>query len=190
MLELERSLSQSGPRAPQKDVSMMKVTPLLRVSSLLLVAGLAVTATPVLAQMIGSQDPSAVAKLLRDRGQTAIITVDQYNDPFIETSVGNVDYNIIFYGCTVHEDCTSFALRAQRNSTGRASFESMNSWNTDQRWTKLYTADVNSAILEMDFLFTQSPMTQDSFAAYLDIWDRSLRQFVRYIDDGEYDFVE
>ena len=163
---------------------------MFRIAGLFLAAGFATMAHPAVAQMIASQDPDAVAKLLRDRGQTAIVTVDQYNDPFIETSIGNVDYNIVFYGCTAHEDCTSLALRAQRNSPGRASFEAMNDWNTDQRWTKLYTADVNSAILEMDFLFAHGPMTRESFAAYLDLWDRSLQQFVRYIDDGEYDFVE
>ncbi len=163
---------------------------MFRIAGLFLAAGFATMAHPAVAQMIASQDPAAVAKLLRDRGQTAIVTVDQFNDPFIETSVGNVDYNIIFYGCTEHEDCTSLALRAQRNSAGRASFEAMNDWNTDQRWTKLYTADVNSAILEMDFLFADGPMTRESFAAYLDLWDRSLQQFVRYIDDGDYDFVE
>jgi hypothetical protein len=145
---------------------------------------------PASAQMISSQDPASIAKLLRDRGQTAIITVDQFNDPFIETSVDNVDYNIIFYGCTDHEACTSMSLRAQRMSAGRASFEAMNRWNTDQRWTKLYTADINSAILEMDFLFADGGMSQAAFAAYLDIWDRSVEQFVRYIDNGDYEFVQ
>jgi hypothetical protein len=147
-------------------------------------------AMPAFAQMISSRDPDGIAKLLRDRGQNAIITVDEFNDPFIETSVDNVDYNIIFYGCTEHEDCTSLALRTQRMSAGRASFEAMNTWNTEQRWTKLYTADVNSAIMEMDFLFREGPMSEASFAAYLDIWDRSVAQFVRFIDDGDYEFVE
>lgn len=165
--------------------------PRLTVSASLLLLGVTLgAASPASAQMISSQDPAGLAKLLRERGQTAIITVDEFNDPFIETSVDNVDYNIIFYGCENHEDCTSLTLRAQRISTGNASYEAMNQWNFDQRWTKLYTADVNSAILEMDFLFSQSPMTQQAFAAYLDIWDRSLEQFVRYIDDGEYSFVE
>ncbi len=147
-------------------------------------------AMPALAQTISSQDPDGIAKLLRDRGQTAIITVDEFNDPFIETSVDNVDYNIIFYGCTEHQDCTSLALRTQRMSAGRASFEAMNTWNTEQRWTKLYTADVNSAIMEMDFLFREGAMSEAAFAAYLDIWDRSVAQFVRFIDDGDYEFVE
>lgn len=142
------------------------------------------------AQMISSQDPASIAKLLRDRGQTAIVTVDEFNDPFIETSVDNVDYNIIFYGCTEHEACTSLSLRAQRMSSGRASFEAMNNWNTEQRWTKLYTADVNSAILEMDFLFHDEAMSRSAFAAYLDIWDRSVAEFVRFIDDGDYEFVD
>jgi hypothetical protein len=66
----------------------------------------------------------------------------------------------------------------------------MNTWNTEQRWTKLYTADVNSAIMEMDFLFREGAMSEASFAAYLDIWDRSVAQFVRFIDDGDYEFVE
>jgi hypothetical protein len=151
---------------------------------------LSTLAVPAFAQMISSQDPNGLAKLLRDRGQIAIITVDEFNDPFIETSVDNVDYNIIFYGCIEHQDCTSLALRTQRMSAGRASFEAMNTWNTEQRWTKLYTADVNSAIMEMDFLFREGPMSEASFAAYLDIWDRSVAQFVRFIDDGDYEFVE
>lgn len=156
----------------------------------LVVAAIWLLALPASAQMISSQDPAGIAKLLRDRGQTAIITVDEFNDPFIETSVDNVDYNIIFYGCTEHEACTSLSLRAQRMSSGRASFEEMNNWNTEQRWTKLYTADVNSAILEMDFLFLEQAMSEPAFTAYLDIWDRSVAEFVRFIDDGDYEFVE
>lgn len=146
--------------------------------------------TPVFAQDVSSRDPDGIADLLRARGQTVIVTVDEFNDPFIETSVDNMDYNILFYGCVAHKECTSFSLRAQRMSAGAASFEAMNDWNTDQRWTKIYTADINSAILEMDFLFSQAPLGEATFAAYLDIWDRSLVQFARYIDDGAYDFVE
>lgn len=151
-----------------------------------------VVAMPVFAQaqLISSQDPAGIAKLLRDRGQVAIVTVDEFNDPFIETSVDNVDYNIIFYGCVDHQDCTSLALRTQRMSSGNASFEAMNSWNTGQRWTKLYTADINSAIMEMDFLFREGGISEAAFSAYLDIWDRSVAEFVRFIDDGDYEFVE
>lgn len=156
----------------------------------LVIAAIWPLALPASAQMISSQDPAGIAKLLRDRGQTAIITVDEFNDPFIETSVDNIDYNIIFYGCTEHEACTSLSLRAQRMSSGRASFEEMNNWNTEQRWTKLYAADVNSAILEMDFLFLEQAMSEPAFTAYLDIWDRSVAEFVRFIDDGDYEFVE
>ncbi len=142
------------------------------------------------AQEISAKDPASIAELLRERGQTAIVTVDKFNDPFIETSAANIDYNILFYGCLAHKDCTSLSLRAQRIAAGTASFEAMNQWNTDQRWTKLYTDDVNSATIEMDFLFLEAPMNSANFSAYLDIWDRSLTQFVRYIDDGEYDFVD
>ena len=141
------------------------------------------------AQDITTQDPAGIAKVLRDRGQVVIVTVDEFDDPFIETSVDNVDYNILFYGCVNNEGCTSLSLRAQRISTGRASFEAMNQWNTEQRWTKLYTADINSAILEMDLLFRGGPMSLEAFSAHLDIWDRSVGEFVRYIDDGNYAFI-
>jgi hypothetical protein len=151
---------------------------------------LAISSTVALAQDISARDPDRIAQLLRERGQTAIVTVDKFNDPFIETSAANIDYNILFYGCLAHKDCTSLSLHAQRIAVGTASFEAMNQWNTDQRWTKLYTDDVNSATMEMDFLFLEAPMNAANFSAYLDIWDRSLAQFVRYIDEGEYDFVD
>ncbi len=142
------------------------------------------------AQTISSQNPQGVADFLTARGQTVIVTVDEFDDPFIETSVNNIDYNILFYGCVQHAACTSFSLRAQRTSNGTSSFEAMNEWNLEQRWTKIYTADINSAILEMDFLFTSDPLPRNAFGAYLDIWDRSLAQFVRYVDDGQFDYVE
>lgn len=154
-----------------------------------LFAGCSVLAGPASAQTITSKDPDGIASLLRERGQVVIVTVDEFNDPFIETSVGNVDYNMFFYGCDEHVACTSVSLRAQRISSGGASFAVMNQWNTDQRWTKLYTADINSAILEMDLLFGDGAMSEGVFAAYLDIWDRSLEEFVRYIDEGTYEFI-
>lgn len=162
------------------------------VASALALALLTMFALPSagLAQDISSRDPASIAKLMRERGQTVIVTVDEFGDPFIETSANNVDYNIFFYGCTEHSACTSLSLRAQRMSAGRASDEALNGWNTNQRWTKLYSADANSVIMELDLLFAGRPMSEEGFAAYLDIWERSLAQFVRFVDDETYDFVE
>lgn len=143
---------------------------------------------------VSAGDPEGIAKLLRERGQTAILTIDEFNDPLIETSTGNADYSVWFYGCTAHRDCRSILLRATRMSPGRASYEAMNSWNADQRWTKVYSADVNAAVLEMDVSFRagsmSAAMSAEAFSSVLDIWDGSLEQFVRFIDDGEYAFVE
>lgn len=147
-------------------------------------------ALPSVAQTISSQDPASIAKLLRDRNQTVIVTVDEYGDPFIQTSFDNVDYNVLFYGCTDHEMCDSVSLRAQRHGVGSASYEAINRWNTDQRWTKLYTVQANSATLEMDLLFLDGPMSAEAFASHLDVWERSLSEFARYIDGGSYEFVD
>lgn len=145
---------------------------------------------PVAAQMVSSQDPASIAKLLRDRDQTVIVTVDAFGDPFIETSFDNIDYNVLFYGCTVHEMCNSISLRAQRFGVGSASYEAVNRWNTDQRWTKLYTAEANSATLEMDILFLNGPISMEAFTSHISVWERSLREFARYLDGGNYEFVE
>lgn len=145
---------------------------------------------PAAAQTVSSADPAGLVKQLQERGQTAILTVDEFGDPFIETSSGNVDYNMLFYGCVRHAGCTSVSLRAQRMSPGEAPIEALNRWNTDQRWTKLYSADVNSVIMEMDLLFEPGGMQAVSFDAWLDLWDKSLIEFARFIDDGGYSFVE
>lgn len=147
-------------------------------------------ALPSAAQTVSSQDPASIAKVLRDRDQTVIITIDEFGDPFIETSFGNIDYNVLFYGCTVHEMCDSVSLRAQRFGVGSASYEAVNRWNTDQRWTKLYTAETNSATLEMDLLFLDGPISIESFASHISVWERSLSEFARYIDGGSYEFVD
>lgn len=147
-------------------------------------------ALPLQAQTVSSQDPASIAKLLRDRNQTAIVTIDEFGDPFIETSFENVDYSVLFYGCTEHELCNSVSLRAQRFGVGSTSYEAVNRWNTDQRWTKLYTANANSATLEMDLMFLDGPMSVEGFALHLDVWERSLREFSRYVDGGSYEFVD
>ena len=157
---------------------------------LLAAAALLALAVPAAAQTVSSSEPSSILKQLQERGQTAILTVDEYGDPFIETSSHNTDYNLFFYGCVRHEACTSVSFRAQRMSPGAATLDSLNRWNTDQRWTKLYTADVNSVIMEMDMLLAPGGMRAVTFDAYLDLWDKSLIEFVRYIDDGGYSFVE
>lgn len=147
-------------------------------------------ALPSAGQTVSSQDPASIAKLLRDRDQTVIITVDEFGDPFIETSFNNIDYNVLFYGCTAHELCSSLSLRAQRFGVGSASYEAVNRWNTDQRWTKLYTDEANSATMEMDLLFRDGPISVAAFVSRIDIWERSLLEFARYIDGGSYEFVE
>ena len=152
-------------------------------------SGAAFSYGPATAQSVSSAEPGGLAKLLRERGQSAIVTIDEFNDPLIETSVNNIDYQLLFYGCTDHQACTSISLRAQRISPGRASFEAMNAWNADQRWTKVFTPEINSAILEMDVWFGDHAMTRAQFEDMLDIWERSLVQFVRFIDDGDYALI-
>lgn len=147
-------------------------------------------ALPSAAQTVSSQDPGSIAKLLRERDQTVIMTIDEFGDPFIETSFDNIDYNVLFYGCVAHEMCNSVSLRAQRFGVGSATFEAVNRWNTDQRWTKLYTEQANSATLEMDLLFTDGPISVEAFASYIDVWERSLREFASYIDGGDYEYVD
>lgn len=171
---------------PQRWMMMLQVmkTTVLGALAFLLMA------LPSAAQTVSSQDPASIAKLLRDRDQTVIITVDEFGDPFIETSFNNIDYNVLFYGCTAHELCNSVSLRAQRFGVGSASYEAVNRWNTDQRWTKLYTAEANSATLEMDLLFQDGPISVEAFVSRIDIWERSLSEFARYIDGGSYEFVE
>ncbi|MEM6711085.1 MAG: YbjN domain-containing protein [Pseudomonadota bacterium] len=157
--------------------------------SLALVFTASLAAGPASAQAVLSAQPHSIAKVLRARGQATILTVDEFDDPFIETSIDNIDYTILFYGCTEHQNCTSISLRAHRVSPGRASHEAMNAWSRDQRWTKLYTNDVNAAVLEMDLWFGAGSMEPELFGDYLNLWDRSLEQFVRYIDDGDYELI-
>lgn len=155
-----------------------------------ILVGFIAASSPAFGQSISSQAPSSIAKFLEDRGQTVIVTVDEFDDPFIETSVDNVDYNIFFYGCSDNAACTSISMRAQRISPGEASTDVLNGWNRDQRWTKVYSGDINSIIMEMDFLFEESLMDAMLFEAKLDLWERSLAQFVSFVDDGDYDYVD
>lgn len=142
------------------------------------------------AQLITSEDPKGIATLLEARGQTVILTVDEFGDPFIETSVNNIDYNVIFYGCVEHQACASIAFRAQRISPGQLTLSDVNSWNLQQRWTKVYSDDANSFILELDLFLAGGGITQETFSSYLDRWDASLVQFRRLVDDNSFDFVE
>ncbi|MBV6658955.1 MAG: YbjN domain-containing protein [Devosiaceae bacterium] len=159
-------------------------------AAIILAAGLLSSTPAAMAQEITSHQPSGITKHLRDRGQTVIQTVDEFDDPFIETSVNNIDYNILFYGCSRHQQCTSLSLRAQRMSAGNHPPEVLNGWNTDQRWTKVYSADTNSIILEMDLFFGDLTLSRDLFESYLELWDRSLEQFESFVDEGEFNFVE
>ncbi|MEM6384042.1 MAG: YbjN domain-containing protein [Pseudomonadota bacterium] len=142
------------------------------------------------AEDVSASDAGGILKVLRDRGQTALATIDEFGDPFIETSVGNVDYHILFYGCTDHRSCSSIALRTERASDGTTGIEDVNGWNAEQRWTKVYTPEVNILTLELDVWFGDAPIPADRFGRYLDVWERSLSEFVRFVDSGEFDFVE
>lgn len=175
-----------GVQQPQRWIMILQ----LMKTAILGTLAIVMMALPSAAQTVSSQDPASIAKLLRDRNQTVIITVDEFGDPFIETSFDNIDYNVLFYGCTAHEMCNSVSLRAQRFGVGSASYEAVNRWNTDQRWTKLYTESANSATLEMDLLFLDGPISVEAFASHMNVWERSLLEFARYIDGGSYEFVD
>ncbi len=145
-------------------------------------SGAQTAAPPVTAGgMVDASSPDAIAALLQQAGYRAAVTVDNIGDPKIESSAAGVDFSIYFYGCDNARNCQSVQLSSGYDLEQGTSFQSMNDWNSTQRFGFAYLDSESDPFVNYDINMAYG-LSQENFMDSLAIWEAVLSDFQAHID--------
>jgi hypothetical protein len=131
--------------------------------------------------MIDATSPQAIVALMQEAGYRAALTVDNIGDPKIESSAAGVDFSIYFYGCTKAANCRSLQFSSGYDLERGTSFQTMNDWNSTQRFGYAYLDSDSDPYVNMDVNMAYG-ISADSLADTLGLWDQVLSDFQKHID--------
>jgi type 1 fimbria pilin len=131
--------------------------------------------------LIDATSPQAIVSLMQQAGYRAALGVDNVGDPKIDSSAAGVDFTIYFYGCTNAVNCQSLQFSSGYDMEQGTSFQTMNDWNSTQRFGYAYLDNESDPFVNMDvnLSFGVSP---DSLLDTIRLWDQVLSDFQAHIN--------
>lgn len=136
---------------------------------------------PVAAQTVEASKPETIMIALRDAGYRAVLSKDNSGDPMIKSGASGVDFSVLFYNCTEHQDCKTVQFYAGFVKKG-LTLEAMNKWNTEHRFGRAYLDDEKDPRIEMDLDLDRGGMSAGLFKANIATWESLLGDFQKAID--------
>ena len=138
-------------------------------------------AQPALAQNIVATNPEAIAQVIRDKGMTAEVTVDDVGDPMVDVTTDTGGrFVVFFYDCVNNRNCKSLCFFSSWTGSN-ADNDMINAWNRDKRYSRAYISNENSAVLEMDVNLHSGGISAALFADDVDRWMVGFNDYARYI---------
>ena len=138
-------------------------------------------AAPAHAQMVRAQDPQSLVSAMQSAGLRATLGVDRVGDPKIDSSVGGSNFTVFFYNCTAHKDCATIQFHSAWDLKSPVSLETINAWNSSQRFGRAYLDKEGDPRLEMDIDLDDGGMSRALFLDNLEFWETVLGKFERHI---------
>ncbi len=136
-------------------------------------AALLAAAGPAFAT-VSASDPNTVVEALKANGATVEVTTDKTGDPKLIAAKSGVTTYIYFYGCTNNIKCTSFQFNSSFDTKGKYTFEKTNKFNTEYRYVKVVSDDVNDPHLKYDVYTGKSGISDEYFSDVYDLWLSSI----------------
>lgn len=143
--------------------------------------GAAMVAEPPV-DTIDAGNPEAVAEFLRKAGYRAVVEPDDEGDPSIVSGASGVDFLIFFHGCEGAFACTSMEFSSVFDAETPHTADQMNAWNVQRRYGKAMLTDERDPWIVMDINVEGGGLAPAQMAAYLQIWDDLLGDFLDHID--------
>ena len=137
--------------------------------------------TPAFAADVQAQDPASVVAAMQQAGYRAQLSTDDLGDPLIRSSSGGSDFLVYFYNCTDNTDCRTVQFYAGYGQPNTATIETMNAWNTDNRFGRAYLGDDGIARLEMDLDLDDGGLSQALFEDNLEYWALVMSKFEEHV---------
>ncbi len=148
---------------------------------LALAAFAAALAAPAQAQMVRAQDPGSVVRALQGGGYAARLGTDKVGDPMITSGVSGTNFQIFFYNCTNHLQCATVQFHSGYDLSDPVSLETINAWNSSQRFGRAYLDKENDPILEMDVDLDDGGVSSLLFIDNIEFWASILGRFEKHI---------
>jgi hypothetical protein len=137
--------------------------------------------TPAAVQNVRPQDPGSLVRALQAGGYKAALGTDKAGDPMITSAVSGTTFQIFFYNCTVHKECATIQLHSGYDFDHALPLETINAWNSSQRFGRAYLDKENDPILEMDVDLDDGGVSPLLFIDNIEFWSSVLSNFEKHI---------
>ena len=127
-------------------------------------------------------DPNSLVAALQKAGYKAKLTYEE-GKPEIESSAAGATFYLYFQNCESKEGCEDIMVQSAYDLDKDAvSLETINKFNRDNRWARVYLDDESDPVIESDLMFTGRRMDEDTFIGGIKAWDDVLGRFHKAID--------
>jgi Putative bacterial sensory transduction regulator len=132
---------------------------------------------------ITASKPRLIARTMSDEGYKAKLeTLESDNSPVIRSKSSGTNWSLYFYGCDKDgEGCTTIQFHVSYNMTDGMSAESVNSWNRNKRFGKVYLDDEQDPAMEWD-VNLDFGVTPKNLLDSVDWWVLTMGNFEEYIE--------
>ena len=144
-------------------------------------AALLAAASPAAAQNVEAKDPPRLAEAMKAAGYAATLGTDQIGDPMISSAIGDTQFKVLFYNCTAHRDCATVQFHVGYTPAKKVSLDTINAWNSSQRFGRAYLDRVGDPILQMDVDLDDGGLSRALFVDNLEFWASVLGRFEKHI---------
>lgn len=131
--------------------------------------------------LVDATSANAVASLMQQAGYRAVVGVDNYGDPTIESSTAGVDFTVYFFGCQNGANCQSLQFLQGFDLPKGTSYQMMNDWNATKRFGFAFLDDESDPFVTMDVNMAYG-VSEDNLLDTLRLWDQVLSDFQAHIN--------
>ena len=131
--------------------------------------------------LVDASDVDVIAALIQDEGYRAVVGTDGVGDPRITSSANGYDFEVYFYGCTDGANCRDIQFSVNLDVEDGMSLTSVQDFNLEKRWAKVYLDEESDPFLEMDYNM-YGGVSVTNFNDTLDWWVIIMNEFLEYID--------
>ena len=131
--------------------------------------------------LVDASDVDVIASLIQDEGYRAVVGTDGVGDPMITSSANGYEFDVYFYGCTDGENCRDIQFSINLDVEDGMSLTSVQDFNLEKRWAKVYLDEESDPFLEMDYNM-YGGVSVTNFNDTLDWWVIIMSEFLEYVD--------
>ena len=149
--------------------------------AMLLTLVLPASAPAAEAPKIVPADPWEMIHIAREFG-TAEVGRDGMREPKITGKIGDLSYEIGFYGCYLGRDCTSVLFQARlAREDWEPEGDDIRDWNSEKLFGRAWIDDDSQAVLDHPVAMSGG-LPAESLEGTFRAWQISLDEFADYVD--------